>query len=192
VPSDAHPMSAQVFAEFTDSVRRLLNAAASTSASEEVLRDVKQDLLRSSEQLKLGTKGRDVWDAVRDTLPSRGRLTCPIFEVESVTNDAICGYVTFDRCFEGKNGAVHGGAIAMLFDEVLGSFVNRPPEPRSRTVQLDVTYHHVTPIGVPLRLEAAVTKHAGRKQHLTSVITCDETVCASASALFVRLHPGQT
>jgi hypothetical protein len=58
--------------------------------------------------------------ARRLDLPGRGQTMSPNFIPVTGNHESVRGKVTFGQYFLGGGGAVHGGAIPLLFDEVLG------------------------------------------------------------------------
>jgi hypothetical protein len=71
----------------------------------------------------------------------------PPFVAQTGDDRSISGTLTFGRYFSGAGStAVHGGAITLLFDDVLGS--GGPP--RARTAYLRTEFRAVTPIETPL------------------------------------------
>src|ERR1700716_960553 len=56
--------------------------------------------------------------ARRLDLPGRGQTMAPNFIPTAGDHQSVQGTVTFGRYFLGGGGAVHGGAIPLLFDEV--------------------------------------------------------------------------
>jgi acyl-coenzyme A thioesterase PaaI-like protein len=99
--------------------------------------------------------------------------------------------VTFGRFQLGGNGAVHGGVLPLLFDEVLGRLANSG-RTVARTAYLTVNFRHITRIGVEHTLVAELDRIAGRKRHLRGVLR-DPTgrVVSDAEGLFVELRPDQ-
>lgn len=98
--------------------------------------------------------------------------------------------VTFSSFYAGGNGAVHGGAIPLLFDHLLGALAHRVG-PRCRTAYLRVDYRNVTPVRRPLRAEAWIERVEGRKRFARGVLRDGETVTCEVDSLFVELRPGQ-
>ncbi len=74
----------------------------------------------------------------------------------------IRGRVTFDYPYEGPPTCVHGGVMAELFDELLGSACILAETP-GMTGTLTVRYRRPTPLLVPLDLVARLTGVEGRK-----------------------------
>jgi acyl-coenzyme A thioesterase PaaI-like protein len=123
-------------------------------------------------------------------LPGRGQAMAPVVRIEEHTESSASGHVTFGRFYLGGNGAVHGGAIPLAFDELMGRLANtgRPP---SRTAFLHVNYRSITPIETRLIIEARFDSESGRKRFLSGRIRNGDTICADAGGLFVALRPGQ-
>lgn len=127
----------------------------------------------------------------RVDLPGRGQVMAPAFEMTGRRPDGVEGVVTFGRYFLGGNGAVHGGAVALLFDEVLGRLSDTGGRPPARTASLTVDFRAVTPVGRPLRVRARIDGEVGRKRHLAGELWDGDVLCAEARGLFVALAEGQ-
>ena len=93
----------------------------------------------------------------------------------------------FSRFYLGSNGAAHGGAIALLFDDLLGQLANSPGEPRARTAYLHLDYRAVVPIDRELRVTAWRTRRDGRKLFIQGAIHDGARILSEANGLFVRL-----
>ncbi|KXW79029.1 hypothetical protein JL15_02910 [Mycolicibacterium phlei DSM 43071] len=120
----------------------------------------------------------------------RAQAMSPPFKYESFSRDSATGTVTFSDFYLGGNGAVHGGAVPLIFDEILGLLANTD-RPRSRTAYLHVDYRQITPVNRPLRIDAWVDREEGRKLYLKGVLRDDQQLLAEAEGLFVTLRPGQ-
>ena len=98
----------------------------------------------------------------------------------------------FRRFHLGRNGAVHGGCIAQLFDSLLGYTAFKLTRSLyQRTAFLHVDYRAIVPIETELQVDAGVDRVDGRKMFLTGRLLNGEAVLAEANALFVKLNPGQ-
>lgn len=86
--------------------------------------------------------------------------------------------------FQGPPGSVHGGIVALLFDEMLG-LANAAAGSVGMTVDLQVSYHAPTPLDTPLRFEARQVRVDGRKIWCAGTLHAGDTRCASAEGLFV-------
>ncbi|MGW4338572.1 hotdog domain-containing protein [Rhodococcus koreensis] len=116
----------------------------------------------------------------------------PVFFPDTMDAGGTTGRVVFTRFHLGGGGAAHGGAVALLFDSVLGRLANSSEAAAMfRTVQLDVSYRRITPIGRELAVEATVTRAEGRKLFVTGSLGDGHEVLAEAKGIFVRLLPGQ-
>ena len=123
-------------------------------------------------------------------VPGRGQALTPPIHVEATAPGRIRARVTFGRFYLGGNGAVHGGAIPLVFDELMGRLANIGRSP-ARTAYLHINYRNITPIETPLTVEAHLAAENGRKRHMRAVLRSGTTLCADAEALFVGLRPGQ-
>jgi acyl-coenzyme A thioesterase PaaI-like protein len=110
-----------------------------------------------------------------------------------VVDGRVAGTARFRRFHLGRNGAVHGGALALLFDSLLGYTAFKLSEsPRQRTAFLHVDYRKIVPVEKELRVDAGIDRIDGRKIFLTGrVLDDDDTVLCEAEALFLMLLPGQ-
>lgn len=86
--------------------------------------------------------------------------------------------------YQGPPGCVHGGIVALLFDELLG-LANAAAKSVAMTVDLRITYRSPTPLHTPLRFEARQERREGRKIWTTGTVSDGDTVCAIAEGMFV-------
>jgi acyl-coenzyme A thioesterase PaaI-like protein len=99
--------------------------------------------------------------------------------------------VRFDASHVGGRGAVHGGMVPLLFDELLGRLSNANRPVPARTAYLRTDYHRVTLPYVDYRLDGSVDEETGGKRFLSARLTApDGVVVASAEGLFVALRDG--
>jgi acyl-coenzyme A thioesterase PaaI-like protein len=122
---------------------------------------------------------------------TRGQTLLPAVEVDRYDGRRVDARVTFGRFYLGSNGAAHGGAIGLLFDDLLGQVANGPGMPRARTAYLHVDFHRVAPVGVELGCHAAIRSVEGRKVLIDGQLALGDVVLASAEGLFVRLEAHQ-
>lgn len=145
------------------------------------------------------TSALDSWAAperqqpagTRRDLPGRGHPFLVPFSAIDSDESMVRGRVTFRRFHLGGNGAAHGGAIPLLFDEVLGHLCNAGDRPVARTARLTINYRQITPLELELQVEARFERQEGRKRWLSASLTSGATVVADAEGLFVELRPGQ-
>jgi acyl-coenzyme A thioesterase PaaI-like protein len=103
--------------------------------------------------------------------------------------DKAHAVVTFSWMYEGADHIVHGGWIAAVFDELLGTAQILSGR-SGMTGHLTTRYHKPTPLNKELRLEARVEGVEGRKITMSGELWADDVMTASCEGLFVI--PGGT
>jgi acyl-coenzyme A thioesterase PaaI-like protein len=179
------------YGDMADTLRTLLDQIAGARPSVQLIEDATsqlRDLSRQFAKHQVDEGGQVSGRLVE--LAGRGQVMAPAIAVDEHTDARASGHVTFGRFYLGGNGAVHGGAIPLAFDELMGRLANTGRSP-SRTAYLHVNYRSITPIDKTLRIEASFHSEQGRKRVLRGVLRDGSTVCADAEGLFVALRPGQ-
>lgn len=191
LPRDVHP-SGDPHGDYVLALRRVQEAAVSIDIGSQDMERATVQLHELAELLE-GSPAYQA-DYVGTRLMSLSSSQGP-FSVPLTVHEARAGYsagtVRFSRFHHGRGGVAHGGATALLFDEVLGRMSNFPGQPPSRTAYLVVNYRAVAPIEKDLRVEAAIDRVEGRKKFSTGRLYDGDTLVADAQALFVVLKPGQ-
>jgi Thioesterase superfamily len=100
----------------------------------------------------------------------------------------ILGRVTFGAAYEGPPSYVHGGIIALAFDEMLG-MANIASGHPGMTGTLTVRYRRPTPLYREVSFEAWVVKVEGRRIATRGTLTFDDVLCAECDGLFVQPRP---
>jgi acyl-coenzyme A thioesterase PaaI-like protein len=181
------------YGRFVEAVRALQDHARAVDAPDEVITEA-ADRIESVTKL-LAPYYADEWSSPsgrRLDLPNRGNILQVPTKLAKTENSRIGGVAVFRRYHLGRNGAAHGGALAMLFDSVLGYTAARLTRSLyQRTAFLHVNYRNIAPIEKELRVDAGVERSEGRKIFVAGRLLDGETVLADAEALFVRLKPGQ-
>ena len=95
---------------------------------------------------------------------------------------------TFGAPYEGPPGYVHGGMIALAFDEVLG-IANIAAGHPGMTARLTIHYRKPTPLFHVLRFRAALDRVEGRRIMSRAELWDGETLTAQADGLFVQPRP---
>jgi acyl-coenzyme A thioesterase PaaI-like protein len=95
---------------------------------------------------------------------------------------------TFTAAYEGPPGFVHGGMVALAFDEVLG-IVNIANGSPGMTGTLTVRYRKPTPLHREVRFEAWVESVSGRRIVSRAELWTGETLCAEAEGIFIQPRP---
>lgn len=129
--------------------------------------------------------------ARRADLPARGQTMVPPFVAHEADRDSMRGTVTFGRYFLGRNGAVHGGAITCLFENVMGHLAGTGGRTFGRAAYTHVDFRAITPVGRELELRAWFESEIGRKRVIRAEIRDGEVLCAEAEGLVIELREGQ-
>ena len=94
----------------------------------------------------------------------------------------------FGAPYEGPPGHVHGGMIALAFDEVLG-IANIAAGHPGMTARLTIHYRKPTPLFHELRFRAAIDRVEGRRIISRAELWDGDTLTAQADGLFVQPSP---
>jgi acyl-coenzyme A thioesterase PaaI-like protein len=181
------------YGRFVEAVRALQDHARSADAPDDVIAraaDVLDDLNRL-----LAPYDADEWHSPsgrRMDLPNRGNIMQVPVDLVVTEDGRIGGTARFRRFHLGRNGAVHGGALALLFDSLLGfAAFKLSRSPYQRTAYLHVNYRQIAPVDNEFQVDAAIDRIEGRKIFVSGRLLDGATVLCEAEALFVRLKPGQ-
>jgi len=181
------------YGRFVDAVRTLQDHTRAADAPDDVITKA-ADLIETVNEL-LAPFEADEWTTPsgrRMDLPNRGNLLQIPSDLSVTADDEIGGTVCFRRFHLGRNGAVHGGALAQLWDSVLGFAAFRLTRSlKQRTAYLHVNYRRIAPIEKELRVEARVDRTEGRKIFVAGRLLDGDELLSDAEALFVKLNPGQ-
>jgi acyl-coenzyme A thioesterase PaaI-like protein len=93
---------------------------------------------------------------------------------------------SFNAAHEGPPGYVHGGWVALAFDEALGT-TNVAGGIPALTGRLTVRYRHPTPLGAAVLLDARTAQIDGRRVTAHGTMTVDGTITAEAEGLFLTI-----
>jgi hypothetical protein len=106
--------------------------------------------------------------------------------------DAVDGHVegrgVFGAAYEGPPGFVHGGVVALAFDEMLGiaNIVGGHP---GMTGTLTVRYRRPTPLFVETHFTAWVERTEGRRIISKAKLQAHGQLCAEAEGIFIQPRP---
>ena len=181
------------YGRFVEAVRTLQDHARAADAPDVVITRA-ADLIEAASNL-LAPYDADEWSSPsgrRMDLPNRGSVLSIPGEYQKTDDGRIGGTAEFRRFHLGRNGAVHGGCIAQLFDSLLGYTAFRLTRSLyQRTAFLHVDYRKIVPIETKLQVDAGVDHVDGRKMFISGRLLDEDVVLAEANALFVKLNPGQ-
>jgi acyl-coenzyme A thioesterase PaaI-like protein len=180
------------YGRFVEAVRTLQDLTRSADAPDDVVTRA-ADLIEDVNAL-LSPHDADEWRSPsgrRMDLPNRGNIMQVPVNI-GVVDGRVAGTARFRRFHLGRNGAVHGGALALLFDSLLGYTAFKLSEsPRQRTAFLHVDYRRIVPVEKELRVDAGIDRIDGRKIFLAGRLLDGDAVLCEAEALFLTLLPGQ-
>ncbi|MBR8741550.1 PaaI family thioesterase [Nocardiopsis sp. MG754419] len=103
------------------------------------------------------------------------------------TDEGVSAEVTLNTIYQGPPGLVHGGWIAAMLDQAVGSVSAIETSP-GLTAHLEVDYRRPTPLFTPLEITARVERTEGRKVFVAGRIRAHGQVTAEASALMIRVE----
>jgi acyl-coenzyme A thioesterase PaaI-like protein len=133
-------------------------------------------------------------EAARARLPEGERhapyngLRTPMPPWEYVaTDEALVARGRFTNGHTGPPGCVHGGWIALAFDEVLG-WANFRAGVGAMTAHLGIRYRRPTPIGAAVEFHVPWPEVHGRRVHTNATLTADGVLTAEAEGLFVHFQ----
>jgi acyl-coenzyme A thioesterase PaaI-like protein len=181
------------YGRFVEAVRTLQDHARAADAPDEVITEA-AGLIEDVSKLLAPYYG-DEWNSPsgrRMDLPNRGNILQVPFYLAKTDDGRIRGTATFRRYHLGRNGAVHGGALGLLFDSALGYTASRlTKSPYQRTAFLHINYRKIVPIEKELQIDAGIVRIDGRKIFVEGRLLDGDTLLTDAEALFVKLRPGQ-
>jgi acyl-coenzyme A thioesterase PaaI-like protein len=96
--------------------------------------------------------------------------------------------VRFGATYEGPPGYVHGGIVALAFDELFG-MCNVCHGQGGLTGRLTVRYRAPTPLHRDLTMTAWLASREGRRTHVRGALHAGDPLTAEAEGLFVRPRP---
>jgi len=191
-PALRNPGGGPEYGEMIGALRDFLDGVAAAAPDSATTVELTRDLRGWAERLAPAAVGerRQIF-ARRLDLPGRGQTMSPNFVPIDGDRDSVSGTVRFGRYFLGGGGAVHGGAIPLLFDEVLGRLSNSGDRTPSRTAYLHTDFRSITPVEKDLVVRGWFASEQGRKRVLRAELRDGETLCAEAEGLFIELRPDQ-
>ena len=128
---------------------------------------------------------------VRSASGSRGRPFLRTVRTRywyDATHDKIEGLAYFPMDCEGPAGNVHGGCLAAVLDNILGYQSLRSVGLGCVTLQLNVSYRKLVPLGSCVRFDSSKERVDGRKVHCRArLLSLDgRAVHTEAQALFYK------
>lgn len=203
-PTGPRPTTRQVVSardDLSEALRRLIRVTVTAPLDDDAVRDATDALDALADTLEAcsdtGRLPRSYPDRSghpQDYFPTSPVIgyanpIAPPVQVEAF-DDGLRGTVTFDVQYEGPPGCVHGGVIAMVFDEMLGA-ANIVVGSPGMTGTLTVRYRKPVPLQTEIRLEARFERRDGRKIQTVGTMHHGDVLLAEAEGLFIELRPSR-
>ena len=181
------------YGRFVDAVRTLQDHTRAADAPDDVIAEA-AGLVEKVTEL-LAPYYADEWASPsgrRMDLPNRGNLLAIPLDLHKTDDGRIEGTAKFRRFHLGRNGAAHGGAVAQLFDGLLGYTAFTLSGSRAqRTAFLHVDYRKIALVEKEFQVDARIDDIVDRKIFVSGRLLDGDDVLAESHALFVKLKPGQ-
>ena len=178
-----------------DAVRRLMDASVLTEADDDELgiaaKEIEAIAARLEDAgLRESMQTLDVDSMRRGERPfspviGAANPIAPPLTVRVTEEKTVVGECTMRQIHEGPPGAIHGGWVATLLDQLLGHATAASGNP-GFTAELTVRYRRPTPYGAPLTLRGRTDDVDGRRVRASAEIVVDDVVTAEATALFLK------
>ena len=180
---DIGPASA--CAELAAALRDLQDAAAASAPSDQLASTVARSLGVATEALRGAPAPRGGRWFGRLDVPGRGQTMCPPVTITELTSERLRGSVTCTPFYGGFGEGVHGGAVALIMNELMGTLANADPSIVRVAAYIHVDYRSAAPLETALTARADVGQTSGRKQTITSSLSCAGRVIAEGEGLFL-------
>ena len=178
------PDEAALFAA-ADSARRVIDALVRTRLPAERLAQVQGLLDRAEGLLTEQTRGEEEWNTRRYNAVAglANPIAIPVLPVIEGEGKVRAEF-SFGQAYEGPPGYAHGGAVAMVIDQLLGMANGAAGRP-AMTARLTVNYRRPTVLNAPLTATGTHVGHEGRKVFAEARIEHDGQTVVDAEGLFV-------
>jgi acyl-coenzyme A thioesterase PaaI-like protein len=186
---DATSDRSHSYAELVDTLRQLQDLVAcgqSTDSRARRARDHVGQAVTLLEEFREQPAGLNV----RGDISGRDDLLIVPVSMVRWNEYSAAGTVQFSPFHHGGGGGVHGGVIALLFDDFMGRLANF--QQITRTAYIHVNYRAVCPIGRNLVIRAQVARRERRKMFLTGALTDSDTLIADCEGLWVVLPESES
>lgn len=179
-------------------VHDLIDAVANTEADTATLAEAAETVETITDKLNVARRmigtmshrimsdGTDEFGTITNIVAGATNPAAPPLDLEP-TEEGLRGEVTLNTIYQGPPGLVHGGWIATLLDQALGSASAVATSP-GLTGKLEVSYRKPTPLFTPLEITARVERTERRKVFVTGEIRAHGEVTAEGTALMIRVE----
>lgn len=194
---DAHALPAEL-RTLVSRVHDLVDAVANTEVDSDTLAETAAVVEGLTDRLNVAR--REIGTMVRRELGDGTTVIGTITNiVEGETNPAaprlfldrteegLRAEVTLNTVYQGPPGLVHGGWIAAMLDQAVGSVSSVETSP-GLTARLEIDYRRPTPLFTPLEITSWVERVEGRKVFVAGRIRAHGEVTAEASGLMIQVE----
>ena len=190
IPTELSSLVARVHA-LIDAVANTEADTATLAEAAETVEDITGKLNVARRQIgtmvrRTMSDGTDEFGTITNIVSGTTNPAAPPLDLEP-TEEGVHGEVTLNTTYQGPPGLVHGGWIAALLDQALGSASAIATSP-GLTGKLEINYRKPTPLFTPLEITARVDRTERRKVYVTGEIRAHGEVTAEGSALMVRVE----
>jgi Thioesterase superfamily len=185
----ADPEMAAAYLDLVDATRGLLVDLALARPEADLSRQIAGAVRELSAQLAQRRVGDARRLGGRLRVPGRGQSFVPALAYDTLSAQSLVGRVTFSQYYAGM-AAAHGGAPALILDEIFGQLAASAGGVRIRTAFLHVNYRNITPMDRELTFDATVDRVEGRKIFMTGTLRDGPTLLCDAECLYVQLRDG--
>ncbi|GAA1457271.1 PaaI family thioesterase [Nocardiopsis exhalans] len=106
------------------------------------------------------------------------------------TDEGLRAEITLNTIYQGPPGLVHGGWIAAMLDQAVGSVSAVETSP-GLTAKLEINYRRPTPLFTPLEITSWVERVEGRKVFVAGQIRAHGQVTAEATGLMIQVEAAE-
>jgi acyl-coenzyme A thioesterase PaaI-like protein len=121
------------------------------------------------------------------TEAGRAQALAPPLHLDEITEDTARGHVTFGRFYAG-HGAVHGGVLPLIFDEIMARLAQSGGRPFSRTAYLNTDYRALVPLDTEVEVRARLVSEEGRKVFVEADIRLGDEILTECEGLWVQVR----
>lgn len=175
-------------AKLARAARDLFDNMVTADISGPELGDLVEQVERLANVFATKADGKPPIDPRMPDSPAHSQIARVPWRSTHYTGEELEGRARFRLIHAGSAGVAHGGAIAFLFDEVMGVFANSRTEGIAWTAWIRVEYRRPTPVGVDLNVHAHHQFTVGRKQTIVGTLHTEDGVeVARAEGLFLAV-----
>ncbi len=187
-----HDRLQAMYSPFTDTVRRLVQAAIQSRADEATIREA-QSLVEAAvdklggtgdgEQVRLAVGHRPVvWG---NPVTGFRNAIAPPLVIHEEPDGLWWSEFELGEAYQGPPGWVHGGVLALVLDQLLGEAASDGLTKPLFTGTITLRYLRGTPLG-KLRAEAAIERTDGHKTFVSGHMCDAEGKTVEAEGIFIK------